>query len=209
MNYINKNELECCLSAMAVLDIIMMPKEDEWLRLVSFYKNGSEHGYILDNGSGDRLTVFFVPKGAMIIGFDHESDLNQLGEGRGDESFINRIYAGAPEELVSRLSGEERLETTFCMWCTDGTNWVQNETAESDGGRAYLLGYIRQNAVEWCRWAEDYYDAWAEKYYDKSVHLSLVQRIYQGAGPSEAEIIGLNPCRNAQEAMKELSELLG
>ena len=76
--YIAIEELKMNLKAMAILDMIMVSKEDDWLRLVNFYKTDTEYGYILDNGSGDKLMVSFVDKGAMIIGFDHENELNQF-----------------------------------------------------------------------------------------------------------------------------------
>lgn len=170
--YMTIEELQNNLKAMAILDMIMVSKEEAWLRLVNFYKTDTEYGYILDNGSGDKLTVRFAEKGVMIIGFDHENELNQFAADEWDSDFIEYTYTNVPEELTRLLSDEEKDETTFCMWCTDGTNWVQNEVEGNDGGKEYLLGYIRSNAESWCEWAKTYYD--------KVVEPELVKKIFRG-----------------------------
>ena len=194
------NELQRNLKAMAILDIMMVSKEDDWLRLVNFYKTDTKYGYILDNGSGDKLTVLFVENGALIIGFDHENELNQFAANEWDSNVIEYIYANVPEELTELLSDEEKDETTFCMWSTDGTNWMQNEVKGNDGGKEYLLGYIYQNAENWCEWAEEYYD--------KVVVQELVQKVYQGEMLEKEDIINLNPECNVEEVLEEIVGLM-
>ena len=197
--YIAIEELKMNLKAMAILDMIMVPKEDDWLRLVNFYKTDTEYGYILDNGSGDKLMVSFVDKGAMIIGFDHENELNQFAADEWDSGFIEYTYANVPEAFTQLLSDEEKDETTFCMWSTDGTNWMQNEVEGNDGGKEYLLGYICQNAESWC--------AWGEEYYDITVDLELVQKVYQGEMLENEDITKLNPECNVEEVLEEIAGL--
>lgn len=198
--YITIKELKNYLKAMAILDMIMVSKEDDWLRLVNFYKTDTEYGYILDNGSGDKFRVSFVANGAIIIGFDHENELNQFAADEWDSSFIEYTYANVPEEFNQLLFGEEKNETTFCMWSTDGTNWMQNEVEGNDGGKEYLLGYICKNAENWCEWAEEYYDI--------AVDLELVQKVYQGEIPEKEEIIKLNPECNVEEVLDEIEGLI-
>lgn len=198
--YITIKELKNYLKAMAILDMIMVSKEDDWLRLVDFYNTDNEYGYILDNGSGDKLTVRFVAKGAIIIGFDHENELNQFAADEWDGNFIEYTYANVPEEFIQLLSDEEKDETTFCMWSSDGTNWMQNEVEGNDGGKEYLLGYICQNAESWC--------AWAEEYYDIAVDLEIVQKVYQREILEKEEIIKLNPECNVEEVLDEIEGLI-
>lgn len=200
IHYMAIEELKNYLKAMAILDMIMVPKEDDWLRLVNFYKTDTEYGYILDSGSGDKLTVCFVAKGAIIIGFDHENELNQFAADEWDSNFIEHTYANVPEEFIQLFSDEEKDETTFCMWSIDGTNWIQNEVEGNDGGKEYLLGYICQDTKSWCDWAEEYYDT--------VVDSGLVQKVYQGKIPEKEDIIKLNPDCNVEEVLEEIAGLI-
>lgn len=60
VQYISKRELERYLKAMAILDIVMISKEDAWLRLFSCSKEEKASFYMFDNGSGDNLLVMFT-----------------------------------------------------------------------------------------------------------------------------------------------------
>ena len=92
--YVSPNELAHQLRAMAVLDIVMNPSEDSWLRLVQ--KDPLEEAYYVRNGAGDEMDIFFEEKDVFIRGFDHENDLNQFGADEWDESFFKDSYAGFP-----------------------------------------------------------------------------------------------------------------
>ena len=76
VQYLARRELEKYLKAMTMLDIVMISKEDAWLRLISFSKNEKVYSYVLDNGSGDNLIVMFTENGVLLKGFDHENELN-------------------------------------------------------------------------------------------------------------------------------------
>lgn len=197
-NKVNTNELQKNLKAMAILDMIMVAKEDDWLRLVNYYHADNEYGYILDNGSGDRLTIRFVGKGVIIIGFDHENELNQYAADEWDSDFIEHTYANVPQEFAQLLSDDDKDETTFCMWSTDGITWMQNEVQGNDGGKEFLLGYICPNTESWCEWAEVYYDT--------TVDSELVEKVYRGEMPKKEDIIKLNPECNVDEVLKEMKE---
>lgn len=200
--YITAAELEKLLKAMAALDIIMISKEDAWLRPVSVHEFDSGYGYVIENGSGDTLTVIFTKKGAFIKGFDHENELNQFAADEWDNGFFDYTYTGVPEEFINMLDEESKDETTFCMWCMDGSDkWLQNEQENNDGGKEYLLGYIRRNAKEWCEWAE--------AYYEKAVENEIVQKVFLWEQPSEEDLLKLNPECNLMEVLAELAELDG
>ena len=53
--YVSPNELAHRLRAMAVLDIVMNPSEDSWLRLVQ--KDPLEEAYYVRNGAGDEMDI--------------------------------------------------------------------------------------------------------------------------------------------------------
>lgn len=195
--YITRTDLEKYLKAMAILDIIMVPKEDDWLRLVSYHEPKQGHAYVIDNGSGDRLTVMFTLNGAFIKGFDHENELNQFAADEWSQEFFEFTYANLPKEFGELLSEDDMDNTTFCMWCMDDTDkWIQNETEDNDGGKSYLLGYICQTPEEWRDWAKDYYET--------EIALEVVQKVYNEEQLTQEDVLKLNPERDAKEVFAEL-----
>lgn len=157
--------------------------------------------YVLANGSGDELVVYFTENGAYIKGFDHESEYNQFAAEERDAQFFEHIYKNAPEEFLNLLEGEEKDETTFCMWNLGETDeWWENEIEasdeEDDGGKGFLLSYICKDAEEWYDWAKDYYDT--------ELDIKIIQRIYAGETVTEDDIRGLNLNRNVKEALEEI-----
>ncbi|MBE6901871.1 MAG: hypothetical protein E7478_05300 [Ruminococcaceae bacterium] len=201
--YITAAEVERCLIAMAKLDIILVPKKSAWLRTVAFSKENGHRRAVVDNGSGDSLIALFTDSGAMLKGFDHESELNQFAADEWDNGFFERIYSGVPEALKILLSEDDIDNTTFCMWCSNGSAvWEQNEEPadDDDGGRDFLLGYVHQTAESWCDWAKYYY----EQEYD----LSVVEKIYSGTAVSADDILKLDPKCNAEEALQEIAEMI-
>lgn len=199
--YSNRVMLEHCLKAMAILDIIVQPKEDAWLRLVNGYRFPGGSRYVIDNGSGDNLIVIFTENETLLKGFDHENELNQFAADEWNVSFFTHMFANIPDGLMNLLEDEEKEETTFCMWCSkDSGQWLQNETEGNDGGAAYLLKYICQNAKEWCDWAEEYYEI--------SPDPDLVAEIYKGGAVTEELIGKLNPKGNMTEILEEIAETI-
>lgn len=194
-------ELKDSLKAMAILDIIMEPKEDSWLRLVTCHPNEDGCQFLIDNGSGDHLTIIFHKYGTIVKGFSHEDKLNPFASEKWDHSFVNYVYAQIPEELLSLLGKEDhREEVTFCLWHRNQTKeWLENETQGNDGGKEYLLGYICQTAEQWCEWAAGYYEITPD--------LEAVQAVYQKQPVTHLIIKALNPDRVPVEAMKEIDSL--
>lgn len=203
MQYLTKLQLKQILQKMAILDIIMVPKEEDYLRITTMQKVENGYKYIVDNGSGDSLIIFITPNGAYIKGFDHESKWNQLAADEWDEDFYEQVYKNAPSEFLELVENEEeRDETTFCMWCVDDTEkWYQNETLydDDDGGKEYLLEYIMESAKEWCEWAEDYYE--------QELNIDIVKKVYNGVSVDDEIISKLNETRNIKEALQEINDL--
>lgn len=199
VQYLTRRELEKYLKAMTMLDMVMISKEDAWLRLISFSKNEKVYSYVLDNGSGDNLIVMFTENGVLLKGFDHENELNQFAADEWDTSFFEHIFAGLPEEFEELLDEDDRDNTTFCMWCMDDTNiWTQNEIENNDGGKGFLLRYIRNTPEEWSDWAEDYYEV--------EIAQEVVQKVYNEENLAEEDVVKLNPKCDAKEVFAEFVE---
>lgn len=207
MQFMSKSQLKQTLHKMTILDIIMLPKKEDYLRITTMQKIENGYVYIVDNGSGDSLIIFITSNGAYIKGFDHESKWNQFGAQFGadewNEDFYEQVYKNAPSEFLELVGNEDgRNETTFCMWCVDDTEkWYQNEALydDDDGGKEYLLGYIRKNAKEWCEWAEDYYE--------QELNMDIVKKVYNGFSIDDEIISKLNETRDIKEALQEINDL--
>lgn len=202
--YITAKEVEHSLKAMAVLDIILIPKKAYFLRTVQFSKDSECRKAVVDNGAGDSLTALFSGNCSMLKGFDHESDLNQFAADEWDSSFFERVYSGAPEELKALLTEDDIDNTTFCMWCCDDSAvWGQNEEpdmdSDEDGGRSFLLGYVHQTAESWCDWAK--------YYYEQEFDVSVVEKVYSGCELTAEDMININPKCNTDEALAEIAEI--
>ncbi len=202
--YITSETVERSLNAMAKLDIILIPKKASFLRTVAYSKEADNRRAAVDNGSGDSLLAIFSESGSMLKGFDHESELNQFAADEWDNGFFERVYAGAPNALRSLLSEDDIDNTTFCMWCCNGSAmWEQNEEPaddDDDGGRGFLLGYVHQTAESWCDWAKYYY----EQEYD----ISIVEKIYSGADITAEDMLKLNPKCITDEALREIAAII-
>lgn len=199
VQYLARRELEKYLKAMTMLDMVMISKEDAWLRLISFSKNEKAYAYVLDNGSGDNLMVMFTENGVLLKGFDHENELNQFAADEWDNSFFEHIFAGLPEEFEELLDEDDRDNTTFCMWCMDDTDiWTQNEIENNDGGKGFLLRYIHKTPEEWSDWAEDYYEV--------EIAQEVVQKVYNEENLTEKDLVKLNPECDAKEVFAEFVE---
>ena len=199
VKYISKNELEKYLKCMTILDIVMLSEDEAWLRHMSYYKDENMCVYTMDNGSGDELVVIFGEQGVLIKGFDHENELNQFAADEWDDEFFARIYKGLPEDFAEFLDDEAKENTTFCMWCIDDSDmWIQNEIEDNDGGKEYLLGYVRSTPEEWCDWAKDYFET--------DIALEVVEKIYNGEKITEEDVLKMNPERDVKEVFAEIEE---
>lgn len=76
---------------------------------------------------------------------------------------------------------------------------MQNETESNDGGKDFLLGYIRKTQEEWSDWAKYYYEA--------EIAQEVVQKVYNEKNLTEEDVVKLNPGRDAKEVFAELGEI--
>ena len=198
IQYIDKYQIRRSLRAMNILDALATPSEDDWLRIISSGVSENKNvWYIIDNGSGDALTVLFTETGVFIKGFDHENELNQFAADEWDSTFFDRVFSGVPKEMLDLLTEEEPDYTTFCMWyLNESDEWYQNEVDGNDGGKEYLLGYIHQSA-------KSFYD-WAVEYYDREFDYDIIKKLFENGSLLPEEILILNPECDAQRVLNEV-----
>ena len=166
----SEDNLIISLKVMSILDIILEP-EKSWLRYINYSMQDNVKIYNIDNGNGDTLKIFVLDDEILIKGFDHENELNQISKDEWDKNFFEYIYSGIPDSLKKLLTKEDINYTTFVMWYnTVSDSWDQNEIKENDGGKKYLLGFIKRNAEEWCDWAK--------YYYEKEFNFDVIKKIY-------------------------------
>ena len=196
--YMTINELKIRLRALLFADIMLTPPEDDHLRLVNAGSEGELQWAIIDNGGGDRMWVYIKGESAVIKGFDHESELNQFAAEEWDSGFFDRVFEGMPAELYSLFTEEERDETTFCLWTTDGGNsWVEHPQSR-DNGKTWLMGYLFDSPEELCRRAQEHYEA--------ELPLCFAKTLYTGGTPTAEEILSVAPDRDAAQVLEEFAK---
>lgn len=158
--------LERLMQTLVLLDYCVSPDYRD-INEFTYKTEGDTRIYTYDKGTGDEFSVRIADNGeALIIGFDHESELNQFAADEIDEEFLNHIYADLPERWRAVLEqpvldGEatRRELTTFCLWHTDG-RWVQHKWTHGgndDGGQSFLLGMIFPTAEAWYERNHDFH----------------------------------------------------
>jgi hypothetical protein len=196
-------ELKHLLKIHAALDIIFC--EEDWLRYHMFDNQWDKNISLatIDNGAGDVLFIIFTEAGIIMKGFDHESFLSP--HAREEFEVYPGIYDQTPHSLLKYLEDEplEKEEVTFCIWRETGaSSWEMGDVHIPNGeddGSEFLLGAIYTTADE--------YIEWAECYYEQTIQKEIVKQIYSELPINEEMINCLNPERDAQNALKEISQL--
>lgn len=207
---LNQIEMKNLLKKQAILDIIVTPEHDAWLRLVSYQYDPVKHcdRFKIDNGSGDHLYALFSPKGAILKGFDHESCLSPYQNEYGHS--VAGIYDNIPAELLQLLDNETEKDTvTFCTWqCVGETLWHQNQIILpdlcwqqdnqqlEDGGQSLLMSYIFASAEDWFAWASIYYELQEEAW-------DAAELLYETGEITRSMVEDLNPDRDYDTVLDE------
>lgn len=198
------------LKKQAILDIMIIPEQEAWRRLVRYHRDTDKQCDVfkLDNGSGDHLYAIFSAQGAILKGFDHESCLSPYQN--EEDQPVQGIYDQVPPQLLALLDGTtEKDEATFCLWQLSGHTgwqrsqiilpdacWQAEEQRPDDGGQALLLSYIFANAEEWYQWASIYYEL-SEEAWDAA------ELLYENSEITSSMVSDLNPDRDYDTILDE------
>ena len=194
MENITSEQLKLRLRALTILDMALT--SEDWLRLISAGREGDLIWHIFDNGGGDRMWIYIKGSSIVIKGFDHESELNQLAAAIPNFGFFEKTFRGMPSVLIRLFEQDELDETTFCLWTTDGGNtWNENPTEDTDSGKDWLMGYLTDDAEEFCQWAEDYYG--------KKLPFEITKKLVSDGKLSNDELKALGA---SDEALQEIEE---
>ncbi len=201
----NIENLEVLCKSLAMLDTIMSP---EWeYRYFSFnakWGDGERLGS-MRNGSGDDYFVYFNDEGALIKGFDHESEMSPYANDK--LSVWQGVVDGVPEAFLEFLKDPSMPPeyTTFCIWrLHSDSGWetglidYPSSDAEADGSE-WLLFALDENP--------DTYSEFAAEYYETSIDSDAVREIYAHT-PLAAEIVAkLNSELNITDLAADIEEI--
>ena len=198
---IDLHVLERSWRAWATADLILC--EQAWLRIYTFdayWARGQSLGKV-DNGGGDKVCALFTPAGTAVRGFDHESKASRYA--RDDFQPWPGIYDGMHQALREALNDPalEPEDVTFCLWRgqSDAHWWRGLELPPGvNDGSDHLLSRLFSSPDEYREWAEDYYE--------RPVDLDAVALLLTGAVITPDLIGRLDPERDAEAVMDELTE---
>jgi hypothetical protein len=187
-----------------MLDAILQPEWD--LRYFSFnanWKNGEMMASMRD-GSGDDVFTLFIPEGAIIKGYAHESlfaatvvDSRKPWPGILDD--VPTVFGTFLSEPAFSIQ-----EATFCIWRREhDVSWNRGRIVFPDGedpdGSADLLFYLDG--------FPNTYRQWAEEFFERSISLELVEHIYQH-GPLTPQLIArLNSDITIKDLAQDIREI--
>ena len=187
------------LRALVMTDIMFTAEDKDYLRMTNAGRGDGLLWVILDNGGGDRMWVYIKGESAVIKGFDHESELNQFAADEWDSSFFESMFKDMPSELYDLFTEEERDETTFCLWTSNGGKVWTEHPREDDGGKGWLMGYLFESPKDLCEWAKDYYD--------RELPLDIAEMLMSGGVPSCGDILRAVPVRTAESVLSEFHKI--
>lgn len=162
--------------SLAMLDAIMMRAWD--YRYYSFNSRWAEGEQIasMRNGQGDGWYCGFGLHGALLKGFDHESEMSPWN--METPKVWPGVLDSVPEVFKSFATepGFSMEDTTFCIWRgTEDAQWSTGKISYPDGddpdGSAWMLAILDQNPSSYKEWAEDYYE--------QPISLSGVRQMYE------------------------------
>lgn len=196
--------LQKLCQSLAMLDAVM--SEDWESRYCSFDSkwDTSEMLATMRNGAGDEYFIFFNEYGAIVKGFDHESEMNMCDE---PEEVWKGVLDEVPNEFNKFLQDAAfpREYTTFCLWNLNlNPKWqigrieFPNDDEESDGS-GWMLFLLDGLPETYCDWATDYYQ--------KKIYLETVKKIYNQDILTKEMVEKLNPKRAFADLAGDIEEI--
>lgn len=222
------DDLKKLCKSISALDALLCP---EWEYRYYSYQNDwdtsmGEEFMEMRNGSGDHFFVLFTPKGAIINGQAHESEMSRWEETpvKSNNLFKNlfgpkktelkqNIWPGivdsVPDEFRHFIFGEpvKSIGTTFCIWrkYTDG-KWEKGEFIYPDDefkdGSEELLFILDNRPETYRKFALTYYEDMFEAEHS-DLDVNLVNYIYSHNPLTREIALKINPNIEDFEKLKE------
>lgn len=197
--------LERLCQSLAMLDAIMSP---EWeYRYFSFNSRWSDCERLgsMRNGSGDEYFICFNDAGAIIKGFDHESEMSPY---LNDKLLVwPGVLDQVPNEFSEFLTDPSMPQeyTTFCIWRLDSdTQWRVGQieypkSDESADGSEWLLFALDEDPGTYMDFATEYYETKADS--------ASVKHIYRFKPLTNEVVQSLNPEIELNDISDDVEEI--
>jgi hypothetical protein len=196
----NIASLKALMQSLAMLDAILA---DDWeSRYYSFDARWSTTTAMasMRDGSGDELYALFMPWGAIIKGFAHESAMSPYS--KNPPAVWPGVLDTAPSVFAEFLNEPafSPVDATFCIWRLEqDIDWqcgtiVYPDEKDPDGSESLL---------EMLDGRPETYQAWAEYYYDHPVNVTVVKQIYAHQPLTKELVATLNPKASWRNLLKE------
>ena len=194
------SSLKALMQSLAMLDSILM---NDWeYRYYSFDSNWNQNSAVasMRNGEGDELFAMFMPFGAVLKGFAHESVMSPY---RVNPPNVWRgVLDNVPSAFAEFLSEPafSPLDTTFCIWrMRDDYVWQRGNVGYPDekdpDGSESLLAILDGKP--------ETYQIWAEEYYNQAINFAAVKQIYEHQPLTEELVTFINGNAAIENVLKE------
>ncbi|MFI8002229.1 hypothetical protein [Streptomyces sp. NPDC086010] len=192
------DELRLHLRALAVLDAALGDDPAFCCYTFDAAWGPGEEVALMDNGSGDDLSIHFTANGVLIRGFDHESRMSPYGT--DDERVWPGVIDDVPpalrpilDEPAFREEGSDVPRVTACLWRETGdTAWRTGSGigfppgSEDPDGSGFLFRLLADRSPETVQ-------AYFEDYYERPVPLEAVRQVLAGHPLTPAVSAALDP----------------
>ena len=185
----NIEELRQLMQSLAMLDAILEEKSE--YRYYSYnaqWSKNSEVAFMRD-GSGDEYFAMFMPNGAIIKGFAHESIMSPYR--KNPPSVWPNVLDHVPNEFSEFIKEPafSTIDTTFCIWrMVQKSSWqcgkIEFPNGKDPDGSEELLAILDGKP--------ETYQAWSEGYYEHPVNLDAIKQIYTHKPLTNSLITELN-----------------
>ena len=201
----NIESLKLLAQSLAMLDAIMSPERESRYYSFNSQWNVAQMMASMWNGSGDDYFILFNPVGAILEGFDHESEMSPYALD-GIQTWPG-VLSDVPPQFHDFLSESAfSIEaSTFCIWrrFSDSSWQVGTITYPSDDpdadGSGWLLSILDGDPSS--------YKEFAEEYYEQTVDLEAVKAIYEHRPLTEAIVRALNPEISLKDLKVDVEEI--
>ena len=185
--------------SIAMLDAII---SQEWeSRYFSFNSkwSGGEMMASMRTGTGDEYFILFKKDGAILKGFDHESEINL----KSADSNKSVVFKNVPSEFATFLTEPafSIQDTTFLMWrrSTD-PDWTVISKSDDCQLEFQSLLFILDGKPST-------YKEFAEDYYREEIALKTVKQIYNHQPLTDKMIHSLNPKISLVDLAEDIEEI--